>query len=108
MGAAAPNKKAYYKLMNISKKDTIERSGNVAQRLFEEQMLVINPKDSLLHRFNEVGTFIWQILETPKTVEEICAEVKEHFKDADEDRVFLDVTGFISKLEEKKLVRILL
>lgn len=93
--------------MNLSRKDKIERSGNVAQRLFEEQMLVINPKDSLLHRFNEVGTFIWQILETPKTVEEICEKVKEHFEDADEKQVFKDVTGFIAKLEEKKLITII-
>lgn len=93
--------------MNISKKNKIIRSENVAQRLFEEQMLVINPKDSLLHRFNEVGTFIWQILETPKTVEEICEKVKEHFKDADEEQVFKDVTGFIAKLEEKKLITII-
>ena len=93
--------------MNISKENKIERSGNVAQRLFEEQMLVINPKDSLLHRFNEVGTFIWQILETPKTVEEICEKVKEHFKDADEEQVLKDVTGFIAKLEEKKLIAII-
>ena len=94
--------------MSLSKKTIIERVENVAQRLFEEQMLVINPKDSLLHRFNEVGTFIWQILETPKTVEEICEKVKEHFENADEKQVFRDVTGFIAKLEEKKLVRILL
>lgn len=92
--------------MNISKKNKIIRSENVAQRLFEEQMLVINPKDSLLHRFNEVGTFIWQILETPKTVEEICEKVKEHFENADEEQVFKDVTGFIIKLDEKKLVTI--
>ena len=94
--------------MNISKENKIERSGNVAQRLFEEQMLVINPKDSLLHRFNEVGTFIWQILETPKTVEEICAKVKEHFEDADEKQVFEDVTGFVNKLNGKKLVTIII
>ena len=93
--------------MNITKKNKIERVENVAQRLFEEQMLVITPKDSLLHRFNEVGTFIWQILEQPKTVEEICKKVKEHFEDADDEQVFKDVTGFVAKLEEKKLVNII-
>ena len=92
--------------MNITKKDKIERSQNVAQRLFEEQMLVINPKDSLLHRFNEVGTFIWQILDTPKTVEEICAAVKEHFEGVDDEQAFEDVTRFIIKLNEAKLVNI--
>ncbi len=93
-------------VMNLSEKTKIQRVENVAQRLFEEQMLVITPKDSLLHRFNEVGTYIWQILDTPKTVEDICAEVNEHFEDIDEKQIFEDITGFIAKLEEKKLVKI--
>ena len=93
--------------MKILKETKIERVKNVAQRLFEERMLVITPKDSLLHRFNEVGTFIWQILDTPKTVEEIYKKVKEHFEDADDEQVFEDVTDFLSKMEEKKLVTII-
>lgn len=93
--------------MKLSGKEKIEIDENVAQRLFEEQMLVINPKDSLLHRFNKVGTFIWQILETPKTVELICAKVNEHFEDIYEKPIFKDITGFIAKLEEKKLERII-
>lgn len=90
--------------MNIKEKDKIKRVTNVAQRLFEEQMLVITPKDSLLHRFNEVGTFIWQILDTPKTIEEICKAVKEHFEGVDDEQVLKDVTEFAVKMEEKKLV----
>ena len=92
--------------MNITKKDKIKRVENVAQRLFEAQMLVITPKDSLLHRFNEVGTFIWQILDTPKTVAEICTAVKEHFEGVNEEQVFKDATKFLSKMEKKKLVTI--
>lgn len=93
--------------MKILKETKIERVKNVAQRLFEERMLVITPKDSLLHRFNEVGTFIWQILDKPKTIEEICEAVKEHFEDVEEKQVFEDITGFIDKLNKNKLIRII-
>ena len=93
-------------MTRLQKHDTITRVENVAQRLFEERMLVITPKDSILHRFNQVGTFIWRLLETPKTVEEIFAAVKEHFEVVDDGQAYDEIAGFITKMKEKKLVTI--
>lgn len=90
--------------MTIQKNDTIVRTDNVAQRLFEERMLVITPRDSMLHRFNEVGSFIWQVLETPKSVAEICTEIKEHFDGVDAEKLTDEIEIFIEKLKDKKLV----
>jgi MoaA/NifB/PqqE/SkfB family radical SAM enzyme len=45
-------------MMELQKNNTITRVGNVAPRLFEERMLVITSRDSILHRFNEVGILI--------------------------------------------------
>jgi hypothetical protein len=70
-------------------------------------MLVITPKDSTLHRFNEVGTFIWQTLEHPKTVEEVIDRVVEHYDCDDEKQVDADVTKFIDKLARKKVVEVI-
>ena len=90
--------------MAALKNEKIVRVENAAQRLFEDRMLVITPRDSMLHRFNEVGTAIWQILETPKTRDEICAEVKERFDGVDAKQLTNDVDVFIEKLKQKKLV----
>lgn len=92
--------------MNLSENEKIIRSDNVAQRLFEERMLVITPKDSMLHRFNEVGTFIWQLLETPKSTEEICSAIKDNFEGVDGNQLTDDIDVFIDKLIQKKLVEI--
>jgi len=92
--------------MTSEKNAPIVRADNVAQRLFEERMLVITPRDSMLHRFNEVGTFIWQLLETPKTADEICEAIKIQFDSVDEKKLTDDITVFIEKLLEKKLVEV--
>ncbi len=92
--------------MTINKNDTIIRADNVAQRLFEERMLVITPRDSMLHRFNEVGSFIWQVLETPKHLVEICAEIREQFDEVDEEKLTDEVEIFIEKLKDNKLVEV--
>ncbi len=67
-------------------------------------MLVITPKDSMLHKFNAVGTFIWQFLERSHSVEEIVQGVQKHFDTNDEEAVSQDVITFIEKLCEKGLV----
>ncbi len=92
--------------MTSEKNAAIVRADNVAQRLFEERMLVITPRDSMLHRFNEVGTFIWQLLETPKTADEICEAIKTQFDGVDEEKLTDDITVFVEKLLEKKLVEV--
>lgn len=90
--------------MSTMKNEKIVRVTNAAQRLFKDRMLVITPRDSMLQRFNEVGTAVWQILETPKTRDEICAEIKKRFDDVDDKKLTDDVDAFIEKLKEKKLV----
>jgi hypothetical protein len=90
--------------MNITSTSIISRTTNIAQRLFEQHILVITPKNSMLHRFNEVGTFIWQQLAIPKSVGELCGAIMEHFTGVDEKQLEHDIVVFLSKLMENKLV----
>ncbi len=92
--------------MTRNKNETIVRADNVAQRLFEERMLVITPRNSMIHRFNEVGTFIWRLLETPKTKDEICSSIMEHFDKVNSETLHTDIAVFLKKLQEKKLVEV--
>lgn len=93
--------------MMVTIKSKIKTIDKVAQRLFEDRMLIITPQDSTLHRFNEVGTFIWQSLEDPKTVEEIIMKVCDHFDCDDKDQVDTDVVKFIDKLAKNKVVEVI-
>lgn len=92
--------------MSIQPGDTVSRHDNLAQRLFEERMLVITAQDSMLHRFNEVGTFIWQLLDQPKTVGEISGALMEHFDGVDEKKLNADVAAFLEELRRKNLIDI--
>ena len=92
--------------MIIQPTTRITRATKLAQRLFEERMLVITAKDSMLHRFNEVGTFIWQYLEEPRSVEEICRALEEHFDGFDGTTSAEEVVGFLEELLGKGLVKV--
>jgi hypothetical protein len=92
--------------MTILPGSIVERAPNLAQRLFEERMLVITSRDSVLHRFNEVGTFIWQHLEKPRVVTEIAQAIASRFDGFDEKKNRSEVETFLGVLEKKGLVRI--
>jgi hypothetical protein len=70
-------------------------------------MLVITAKDSMLHRFNEVGTFIWQLLEKPMTAGAICTAVGRHFDGFDANEHSAELLLFLEALEKKGCVEIL-
>lgn len=90
--------------MDLILHDQVFQSGKVAQRLFEGSMLVITAHDSMLHRFNQVGTFIWQCMEKPVTIEEIGQAIMDHFDLVDENTMYQELYTFLSSLYEKELI----
>ncbi|MBN1981399.1 MAG: PqqD family protein [Chitinivibrionales bacterium] len=92
--------------MNVAEGDTIVQSTKVAQRLFEGSMLVITAHDSTLHRFNEVGTFIWQFIQTPKKISEITDAVRDNFDRVDRTLLPEHIACFIAALKEKQLISV--
>ena len=92
--------------MSLSPNDIITKNPKIAQRLFEERMLVITAKDSMLHRFNDVGTFIWSIIYKPLSIQEICNSLEEHFNGFDLKKSSREILDFIQSLEKKGLVTI--
>jgi hypothetical protein len=92
--------------MTITPDTTVCRAHNLAQRLFEEEMLVISSRDSMLHRFNEVGTFIWGQLEKAMTVNDILAAVADRFEGFDPKQNRPEIETFLAELEKKGLVKI--
>jgi Coenzyme PQQ synthesis protein D (PqqD) len=92
--------------MTLSPTDIIIKNPKIAQRLFDERMLVITAKDSMLHRFNEVGTFIWSVLDKPISMQEVCDSVEEHFRGVETSKSSQEILDFIQTLEKKGLIAI--
>ena len=88
----------------LTLKTVLRRSTEVASRLFEGQMLIITPDDSMLHRLNEVGTYIWEYLEAPHSIEQICTAVEERFSDFDHTRNCEEIIGFLEDIRAKKMI----
>ena len=84
----------------------VARSPRLAGRLFEERMLLITPKDSMLHRLDEVGSFIWQQLEAPQEIGTIIDAVSAHFDGFGKKENAGEIMSFLLELESKGLIEI--
>jgi hypothetical protein len=92
--------------MVLTENDIITKNPKIAQRIFEERMLVITAKDSMLHRFNEVGTFIWCIIDKPLSIQGICDSIEGYFNGFEIKTSSQEIFDFIQTLERKGLVTI--
>lgn len=90
--------------MNFDGATVLCRAPNLAQRLFEGELLVITARDGMLHRFNEVGTFVWELLAKAVTVDAIVAAVAHAFGGFDPEKNRGDIERFIEELLHKKMV----
>lgn len=71
----------------------------------EETVLLHNDTGSF-YGFGPTGSKIWDILGTPLTIDEICAELRRDY-DVSAELCLEHVSRFIDKLMEMKLVTVL-
>jgi hypothetical protein len=65
--------------------------------------MVITAETSVLHEFNETGTYIWQHLTGEHTLQEIAQMLVEEF-DVPPAQAQADVSKFVARLLEDKLI----
>jgi len=68
-----------------------------------EQAVMMSIDAGLYYGLNAVGTRIWELLETPHTIEQLCLQVCEEF-DVDARTCEAAVLKFMEQLVENKIV----
>jgi PqqD family protein of HPr-rel-A system len=72
------------------------------QRL-DEEAIVVDPRTREVHLLNVTATRIWDLLDTPRTEEEISTALAEEF-DAPADVLRADVAASLGELSAKGLI----
>jgi hypothetical protein len=92
------------KSIKLAMSDMLARAPKLAQRLFEERMLIITPSDSMLHRLNEMGTCIWQLLEKPASTNDLCLGIEKAFDGFDRKKNVQEIVEFLQQLVSRGLL----
>jgi hypothetical protein len=74
------------------------------QRMSDETV-VVDPRTREVHLFNATAARIWDLLETPRSVEELVRALADEY-DGDPQTVRREVEGFVAALGGKRLVTV--
>lgn len=93
--------------MNSLRPDTkVARSDDVLASAFDNEMVMMVIESGKYFNLNPTGKRIWEIIETPRTVSEICAVIEDEF-DVDLAVCKGKIMEFIIELMDKEVVKIL-
>lgn len=69
------------------------------------ETVILHASEGKYYGLNDVGTFIWEFLEEPRTIDAICTAITEEY-DVESERCKVDVNEMISELAAKGLVKL--
>jgi hypothetical protein len=87
----------------ITASTTAVAAENALSTTIDEEVVILQQEAGEYYGLNEVATFIWELLEEPQTINEICEAVTTEY-DVTHERCKPDVTTMLAELAEKELV----
>ena len=92
-------------MSEISRSARVSVSPSQVTSELDEEAVVLDMKKKIYYGLEPVGARIWQMIQEPKTVDEIVKDLVSEFE-VEEDVCFEDCVAFLNELKEKELVTI--
>lgn len=92
--------------MSIALTTVVKKAKDQLSCKLGDEFAILNLKSTLYFGLDEVGALIWQTIEKPQPVVEICRVVIERYR-VDEARCQADVLGFLNKLNGLGLIEMM-
>ncbi len=81
----------------------VKRSDNQAFCVLDDEVALLNLDRAHYFGLNDTGAHIWQSLERPRSIADLCDDVLAHFEVAP-DVCRQDVLDFLAKMQEAGLI----
>jgi hypothetical protein len=83
----------------------VQRVPHVRFEAFDDEMLAIDGEAGFCYSLNEVAGRVWQLIETPTTLREVCRQLSPHYA-VDSATFQHDVVELVQQLKEYGLLRV--
>lgn len=87
----------------VSKSTTIAANDDCLSTMTNGESVILHVEEGMYYGFNQVGTDIWEFVQEPRTVDEICRDIQQSY-DVDEERCLADVKDIVEEMLELDLV----
>ena len=80
------------------------RESTLPFQRMDEETIVLDPRSREVHLLNETAARIWDLLETPSSVDELCEALADEYEGATPAALRAEVEGFLNDLGGKGLL----
>jgi hypothetical protein len=82
------------------------RANGVDIAPMKDQMVLFNPHSNQFCVLNRTAAIVWELLETPRSIDEISIKLVENFSNAPSQTVVGDVRAMLADLEKTACVAV--
>lgn len=87
----------------IEPKTIVKRNPEMVTNEVDGELVMMSIENGEYYGLDEIGSRIWELIETPLSVKELVTKLTEEFE-VTEEECLADTLDFISELNEKNLV----
>lgn len=91
--------------MAIDSSTTVVRTEGIMTAPVDNEIVLLNMKGNNYISLDAIGRRIWELLETPVIVDDLCSQLGTEFEGTQE-QISADVLPFLTELEQEGLVRV--
>jgi len=84
----------------VSLETVVKRNSGFINTEIDEDLVIMDDKIGSFYGLNETGRLIWNLLDTPKSLQEVTTALTEGY-DVSFDQCYTDIAPFITTLIEK-------
>ncbi len=92
--------------MPITLTDQVSRVPDALASNIDNELMILNMETNNYVALDEIGRRIWEIIETPVTIRDLCAQLAREFR-AQPGQIEADVLAFLNQMSAEKLVNVL-
>jgi len=90
---------------NVNLQSVISRNPEIIHSVMDDEVVMMSVDQGLFFGIDNIGSHIWELLETPKKVEEVIAELAKHY-DVELELCTKDTLNFLNDMLLKKVILI--
>jgi hypothetical protein len=84
--------------------ETYIRNEETITGQLDSDLVMVDIEKGSYFSLNAVGTRIWELLENPLTVDELCHTLTEEFE-VDDDQCHMEVVEYLAEMRKHDLIR---
>ena len=90
-------------LVPVKAESIVTRNDSIPATELDGELMMMSVDSGEYYAINEIGSSVWGLIEEPKSVSELCSQLREQFE-VDADECIADVLEFLAKATELGII----